>query len=73
VKRVDTTWACGTPSWERIAFSQPADMSIDTALIEAFRSSVSPSKNACKPAALRPSVAHTIPPLSWLATQVRNL
>ena len=26
-----------------------------------------------KLAALRPSVAHTIPPVSWLATHVRNL
>jgi hypothetical protein len=48
-------------------------MSIETALIDAFCSSVSPSKNACRLAALRPSVAHTIAPVSWSATQVRNL
>ena len=48
-------------------------MSIETARIEAFCSGVSPSKNACKLAALRPSVAHTIAPLWWLTTEVRNL
>jgi len=48
-------------------------MSIETARIDCFCSSVSPSKNPCKLAALRPSVAHTIAPLSWSATQVRNL
>jgi len=48
-------------------------MSIETARIEAFCSSVSWSKNACRLAALRPSVAHTIAPLWWLTTEVRNL
>ena len=37
-------------------------MSIETALIDAFCSPVSPAKNACKLSALRPSVAHTIDP-----------
>ena len=55
-----------------VAFSYPADMSIETARIEAFCSSLGPSKNACKLVALRPSAAHTIPRVSWLATQVRN-
>jgi hypothetical protein len=40
----------------------PADMSIETALIDAFCSSVSPAKNAVRLSALRPSVAHTIDP-----------
>src|SRR5450755_3682837 len=67
------TWACGSPSGALIAFSYTADMSIETALIDFVCSAVSPSKNACKPPALRPSVAHTIEPFSWSATQVRNV
>jgi hypothetical protein len=39
-------------------------MSIETARIDAFCSGVRPSKNACRLAALRPSVAHTIPPVA---------
>ena len=42
------TWACGSPSGARIAFSYPADMSIETASIEAFCSSVSPSKKVTR-------------------------
>ena len=71
VKGVKAHLASGTALV--IAFSYPALMSIETARIEAFCSSVSPSKNACKLAALRPGAAHTIPPVSWLATHVRNL
>jgi len=54
-----------TPSGVRIAFSYPADMSIETAWIEAFCSSASLSKEGLQAGGVTARRPHTIRGFSW--------
>ena len=60
VKRIERDLRVRDGLRDRLLY--PADMSIETALIEARCASVNWSKKPCKVAALRPGAASTTPP-----------